>query len=366
MILRTPRKLGRKAGLYTLWSMLSLLGFTGCYSTRPPSAAIPGLYSTTTGLQNLTAEFGNSRSLFDDYQVVTYLAASCAPDTSFVLTMDWGVLKKVPHALPIGMPGLILLTKDGLGIDESEVPNIEWKRYQQQLVKAGSDIRPTLLAVQHLPVADYFSNPFYDYCPVVGVSYEQVVAFCKWRGRVVQNAFNRSNKLTPADSLSPEYVRYECRLPTEAEWEMAALARRPAQPYGTRCAELPLRVNPAAAAYLKQRAGSSEPVEKIKSDIVVYNRTHPVRSPIAYAQSEPAFLQLAAPGYIYQGPTNDHHIFNLLGNVAEMVQERGLAKGGSYRDPLSACTTTAQSRYTSPEPFVGFRCVGRATRPNRP
>jgi len=43
--------------------------------------------------------------------------------------MDWAALKAVPQVLPLGMPGGILLTRDGWGIDESEAPNIEWKRY---------------------------------------------------------------------------------------------------------------------------------------------------------------------------------------------------------------------------------------------
>jgi hypothetical protein len=65
------------------------------------------------------------------------------------------------------------------------------------------------------------------------------------------------------------------------------------------------------------------------------------------------------------GPVNDYQLFNLLGNAAEMVEERGVAMGGSFRDPLSACTATSRSAYTGPLPTVGFRCITRATYPNR-
>jgi hypothetical protein len=47
----------------------------------------------------------------------------------------------------------------------------------------------------------------------------------------------------------------------------------------------------------------------------------------------------------------------MLGNVAEMVQERGLTKGGSYRDDLAACRIKARGQVGGPAPTVGFRAV---------
>jgi hypothetical protein len=340
-----------------------MAGFTGCYSARPPSSASPGLYSTTTALKNLTPEFGNARALFDDYQAITYAAPACGPDTSFVVKMDWAALKSVPYVVPIGMPGAVLLTKDGRGIDEAEVPNIEWKRYQQQLAAAGTSLEATQPTNTALPVPDYFTNPYYDYFPVVGLSYEQVQAFCAWRGRIITKMINRSKPGSP-DSLATEHIVVETRLPTEAEWEQAALTRR-GLPYGTKCIQLPVKVNPKAATYFKQRSGSSASVGQIKADITAYNQTQPVRPFINCNLPEPYFLHLASPGYVYGGRTNDYLLYNLLGNAAEMIQERGIAKGGSYLDPLTACTTTARSQYTGPSPAVGFRCIIRATYPNR-
>ena len=48
-----------------------------------------------------------------------------------------------------------------------------------------------------------------------------------------------------------------------------------------------------------------------------------------------------------------------------MMQEPGLTKGGSYRDPLAACTVKARGVYTGPVPTIGFRCVCQTTYPNR-
>ncbi|MDO7852527.1 formylglycine-generating enzyme family protein [Hymenobacter convexus] len=331
--------------------------------TVPPSSSYPGLYSTTTGLQNLSPEMNRRSSDLRDYNVLSYQLASTCKDTSQVVKGDWSALKSVPHAAPIGMPGCLLLTKDGLGIDESEVPNIEWKRYQLRLAALGRSIADTQPAAASLPVPDYFANSFYDFYPVVGISYEQAIAFCQWRGQAIEEALNKG-KPALSDSKSPAYVAVECRLPTEAEWEKAALAGR-GQPYGSRCTEAPVKVNPKAAAYLKLRSGSTESVEKIEADIEAYDKRKPVRSFIVCNQPDPYFLQQATPAYVFQTPSNDYQVFHLLGNVSEMMQQRGISRGGSYRDPLSACTVAARGTYDGPAPTIGFRCVLRATYPNQ-
>lgn len=127
--------------------------------------------------------------------------------------------------------------------------------------------------------------------------------------------------------------------------------------FGTNCTELPVRVAEDAAAYLRKKFNTTTSVAQIKKDIATYNRQHPQRSWIEYAQPGPYFLHPATPSYVYQGPKNKFGLYQMLDNVAELVAERGITKGGSYRDSLMACRIKARGRADQPLPTVGFRTV---------
>ncbi|MBD2722282.1 formylglycine-generating enzyme family protein [Hymenobacter armeniacus] len=346
--------------------LVGVLQLSGC-GARLPSSLRPGYYSASTALPLWPANYvtetppkqqGNTVVVsiegqptpnpapFYDYKVVKFASGlKLCRDTFRVPDLSKAV--RGPIA-----PGVIVFSASGLAIDEAEITNLDWRLFVADVFPADSssaDILATILPdAAALPVKDYYTSPFYAYYPVVGISYEQAKLFCKWRSEAVNKRI--------AESKDYDGFAFEYRLPTEAEWEEAAEVRS-GQPYGTTCTQLPVQVAEGAAAYLQKRAAVSTPVAQIKADIAAYNKQHPVRSWINHAQPEPYFLRLASPGYVYQGPANDFGLYQMLGNAAEMVEEQGIAKGGSYRDDLAGCTIKARGHYSGPSATVGFRTV---------
>lgn len=64
-------------------------------------------------------------------------------------------------------------------------------------------------------IKGYFSDIKYKDYPIVGVTWQQAVRYCQWQTNQVNDLLKNTN------------FRIEIRLPTEAEWEMAALFKKP-------------------------------------------------------------------------------------------------------------------------------------------
>ena len=64
---------------------------------------------------------------------------------------------------------------------------------------------------------------------------------------------------------------------------------------------------------------------------------------------------ILAPGESYW--PNIYGAYNLFGNAAEMIQEKGVAKGGSWIHDEKNISVERDDKYTEPNHWVGFRCV---------
>ena len=194
----------------------------------------------------------------------------------------------------------------------------------------------------------YFWQPSYDEYPVVGVSWKQAFAFCKWRTNYLRDFLTERG----------ESMVHEYRLPTEAEWEYAArggLSRNmyPWGNYYTRNAQgcfianfKPLRGNYSDDGGVKTVAvGSYDP-----NDFGLYDMAGNVAewTNDAYDESAYTLSHDLNPSYNYYAKPND-----------PPARKRKTVRGGSWKDFqhfLQNSSRTYEYQDTA-RSYIGFRCV---------
>jgi formylglycine-generating enzyme required for sulfatase activity len=139
--------------------------------------------------------------------------------------------------------------------------------------------------------------------PITGISYNQVLLFCKWRTEI-----QGENKVV-------------YRLPTEKEWKVIAL----------------------------KGFNENEKIKGIKDSIcsdtcLLYNfKSKTNKKNIMHS------IGRYAP--------DKNNLFDLFGNVSEMTSEKGISKGGNYLTYANQCHPDSVQRYSEPEIWLGFRCL---------
>ena len=119
---------------------------------------------------------------------------------------------------------------DPFYISATEITNLDWRKFYTEkveelgLVKAKEKYYPdTALWLNefrytyNLPHAkNYFTHSNFDDFPVVGITWEQANAFCEWKTKEVSRLL--------AEKGIKKFIEF--RLPTENEWEFAAMKKR--------------------------------------------------------------------------------------------------------------------------------------------
>ncbi len=76
---------------------------------------------------------------------------------------------------------------------------------------------------------------------------------------------------------------------------------------------------------------------------------------LKYKKADGLYPEIFAPVIAYEKTILGLH--NMIGNVSEMVSEKGISKGGSWMHLIEECRVGKDINYQRAEPWLGFRCV---------
>jgi sulfatase modifying factor 1 len=214
----------------------------------------------------------------------------------------------------------------------SEVSNRLYKIFIDDLKKTNNQQALAVAQVDTLKWRDklsfnepyvqyYHQHPAYQNYPVVNVSYAGAQKFCEW--------------LTEKYNANPKrkFKKVIIRLPSEKEWIEAAQAGDTSAQYAWR----------GTAFFNSKGQAFANFSSEIKDSTAIKAKS-----------TANANQDVIAPIDSYW--KNDFGIFNMCGNVAEMVAEKGIAKGGSWRNKSDDLQIKAKYLYEGDaQNFIGFR-----------
>lgn len=216
-----------------------------------------------------------------------------------------------------------LVQLDAYFIDQTEVSNLQYST----CVEAGACQPPQMTNATYHP--SYYGDPAYDDYPVIFVNWYQANTFCEWR---------------------------DARLPTEAEWEMAAgfdprVAQKFAYPWGV--AFDPNRVNFCDAnCFGEDRDGTVDDGHQDTAPVASYDAG---RSQMGMYNMSGNVWEWVFDWYsaTYYADSEEINPFGPANGEAKVI------RGGSWLSTAEEVSVTYRSRYV-PEVVranIGFRCA---------
>ncbi len=207
----------------------------------------------------------------------------------------------------------------GFYILETEVSNSYYKVFLADLKKQGRTLEYADAAVDSakwqevLPnyepyTNQYFQGEIYDDYPVVNITFKGAMLYCKWLTEVYHN----------------EGYNITIMLPDSIQWKSAA------------------------------KGGNDENIYSWEGDANINNKGFYKCN----AKKQEDCNYVTAP--IYSFHKNNYGIYNTCGNVAEMLNQEGLHKGGSWNSQLEMVKIDSRDEYagiSGGSPFIGFRPV---------
>ncbi len=227
-----------------------------------------------------------------------------------------------------------------------EVTNLEYNEYLYDLKREGrteeyekARVHPEAWKATDYRMAEqYHQHAAFENYPVVNITREAALLYCQWLAKKLE-VFN------------PEF-RYEVRLPSALEWAYAAQAGHDGFPYPH---GYYLRNAKGQFLYNFRRFGD-ESIHRNPETGAVEVQPHAL-DPVMATMNNTVLGPMPSKSNL----PNDYGLYNMSGNVAEMVTGETLhTKGGCFNSAGYDIRIDAPDEFAGvgeASPFIGFRPV---------
>ena len=220
----------------------------------------------------------------------------------------------------------------------TEVTNFQWKEFLMYLKQEGrmEEYRDNILDTtvwRHLlaynePFVDYYyQNKAYSEYPAVGMTLKQAQAYANW--------------LTEIYALKNQSVKIIFSVPTKKQWIRAARGEWQTH-------------YPWDGKYMRNSKGAYLSNFKNYDAANIHYNTE-INKYEVMSMSQCMEGTITAPAESYY--PNKFGIYNMSGNVAELVSDDTVAMGGSWNDTGYDVRVESEQPATQPKSTIGFRMV---------